>query len=111
MDVENGNKQKQSSLFQTLRGKDYWSRWKGCRMWRSEYIIQGHKAVEPTIVIFAFTYTGDETFEIISPLALQYYFENEEHNVIPRKLQERKGISQNFLVCEKLNKKWTWQKA
>lgn len=36
------------------------------------------------IVIFAFKYTGDELFEIISPLALQYYFENEEHKVIPR---------------------------
>lgn len=36
------------------------------------------------IVIFAFKYTGNEMFEIISPLALQYYFENEEHKVIPR---------------------------
>uniref|UniRef100_K1R3Y3 Uncharacterized protein n=1 Tax=Magallana gigas TaxID=29159 RepID=K1R3Y3_MAGGI len=46
-------------------------------------VRSGHKAVVPTIVIFAFKYTGDEMFEIISPLALQYYFENEEHNVIP----------------------------
>ncbi|XP_062611131.1 uncharacterized protein LOC134272979 isoform X2 [Saccostrea cucullata] len=36
------------------------------------------------IVIFAFKIKGETGLEIVSPLALQYYFENEEHKVIPQ---------------------------
>lgn len=36
------------------------------------------------IVIYAFKVKDDKEQEIVSPAALQYYFENEEHKVIPK---------------------------
>lgn len=36
------------------------------------------------IVVFAFKSKNDGEYEVISPTALQYYFEHEEHKVIPR---------------------------
>lgn len=37
------------------------------------------------IVIFAFKSKGETEDDILSPVALQYYFENEEHRVIPQR--------------------------